>query len=106
MASYLQRLGHLSATYALRTILAWVLVVAGVGAAAALFSDPLTDEFTIPDSRYQEVMDDLQEQVPEAAGTTGTVVFTSEDGFDDTDRSHVADLLELVAQLEGLGVSR
>lgn len=102
MASLLHRLGRWCADHHWTTIAAWVAVLALVGGTAAAFSKPLTTEFSIPGSRFEVVLDDLRQEIPVAAGASGTVVFTSEDGFDDTQRAAIETTLQQWRDLDGV----
>ncbi|WP_109473643.1 MMPL family transporter [Ornithinimicrobium cavernae] len=103
MASFLHRLGRWCAEHAWRTIVAWILVMATAGTAAATMMKPLSNEFSIPGSRFEQVLQDLEAALPAAAGASGTVVFSSEGGFTDAERQEVADLLAEWEQVEGVG---
>ncbi|USQ77772.1 MMPL family transporter [Ornithinimicrobium cryptoxanthini] len=102
MASFLHRLGRWCANHPWRTIVAWVLVVAAASTAAATLAKPLSNEFSIPGSRFEAVLTQLKAEIPEAAGAMGTVVFSSDDGFDDADRAAVGDLIEEWGQRDGV----
>ena len=102
MASFLHRLGRWCANHPWRTIVTWVLIMAAAGGAAATLMKPLSNEFSIPGSRFEQVLGDLEEALPEAAGTSGTVVFTSEDGFTETEQQAVTDLLTQWQEIEGV----
>ncbi|WP_413452431.1 MMPL family transporter [Georgenia phoenicis] len=102
MASLLHRLGRWSAQRRWATVITWLVVIALAATGAATLSEPLSDEFTIPGSRFQEVLDDLQEEIPEAAAGIGTVTFSTEDGFTDEQRAAVADVTEQWSELEGV----
>lgn len=80
MATYLYRLGRLAARRAWAFVLAWILVLAGVGGAAAAFSKPLSTEITIPGTEFNDVLVDLHQTMPKSAGGSGVVVFRTKDG--------------------------
>ncbi|MCE0486146.1 MMPL family transporter [Ornithinimicrobium sediminis] len=102
MASLLHRLGRWCADHHWTTIAAWVAVLVLVGGSAAVFSKPLTTEFSIPGSRFEVVLEELRQEIPVAAGATGTVVFTGEDGFDADDRTAVEEVLQGWRELDGV----
>ncbi|WP_202863058.1 MMPL family transporter [Ornithinimicrobium murale] len=102
MASFLHRLGRWCADHPWRTIVAWVLIVAAAGGAAATLMKPLSNEFSMPGSRFEQVLGDLEEALPAAAGASGTVVFTSEGGFTDTEQQTVADLITQWREIDGV----
>lgn len=94
MSRYLYRLGRFASIHRWPVIIAWVLILGLVGTLAASLSRPMNNEFDMPGSRFQVVLDDLMEQIPEVAGATGTVVFVTDDGFDEADEEAVGQLLE------------
>ncbi|HLT84841.1 MAG TPA: hypothetical protein VKZ83_11470, partial [Phototrophicaceae bacterium] len=102
MASLLHRLGRWSAQHRWAAVITWLVVIALAATGAATLSEPLSDEFTIPGSRFQEVLDDLQEEIPEAAAGIGTVTFSVEDGFTDEQRAAVSDVTAEWTELDGV----
>ncbi|MCQ9163387.1 MMPL family transporter [Arthrobacter sp. STN4] len=80
MALWLYRLGRFSAHRAWLVIVAWALITALVGGAAALFMGTMSNNFQIPGTETQQMADKLKADLPEASGGSGTVVFTSTDG--------------------------
>lgn len=102
MASLLYRLGRWCAAHHWLTIGAWIAVIAVVAGSAATFSKPLTSEFSIPGSRFETVLEQLKTELPDAAGASGTVVFSSKDGFDDAERAAVQDTLSDWQALDGV----
>lgn len=102
MASLLHGLGRWCTRHHWLTIGAWVAVIAIAGGSAAALSKPLTSEFSIPGSRFEVVLEDLQEAIPEAAGATGTVIFTSPGGFDATEEAAIEATLQDWRDLDGV----
>ena len=103
MAERLYALGHWASRHVWPVIIAWLMVVASFGGAAATFSKPLSTEFTIPGTEFQEVMDQLKEGVPDAAGGVGTVVFESESGeFTADQRTAINEVVKDFATAEGV----
>lgn len=80
MATLLYRLGRWSADHAWRVLAAWIVVLATLGGLAAAFSTPATTVVNIPDAKFAAVLDRMEERVPGVTGTTGTAVFTTDDG--------------------------
>jgi len=80
MAELLYRLGKFAARRAWLVITTWValLAIAGLGFAAG-FSG-LATSFDIPGTASGAVIDELEEQLPDFAGASGTVVFETTDG--------------------------
>ena len=80
MATALYRLGRWSATHAWRVLAGWIVVLALLGLGAARLGGTPTSQISIPGSQFQQVLDRLGQEIPDAAGGVGTVVFRSEDG--------------------------
>jgi RND superfamily putative drug exporter len=80
MAELLFRIGRTAARRARTVIAAWILVLAAAVAAFALGGGTLATSFSIPDTPTAAVTERLQEEFPDAAGGTGTIVFGTDDG--------------------------
>lgn len=80
MAELLYRLGKTAARRAWLVILAWVLALAGAAGAYVAWSGELTTSFDIPGLPSSEVVDELQEGLPDLAGGSGTIAFRTTDG--------------------------
>lgn len=104
MAELLYRIGRGAARHVRAVIAAWlaVLVVAGVGFAVG--GGTLTDSFSIPGTPTQEVTDRLADEIPEAAGGTGTVVLTTtgDEAFTDAQQQELSSVLADAAEVEGV----
>nr|WP_306271316.1 MMPL family transporter [Ornithinimicrobium sp. HY1793] len=98
----MHQLGRWCANHPWRTIVAWVLIIAAAGGAAATLMKPLSNEFSIPGSRFEQVLGDLEEALPAAAGASGTVVFTSEGGFTDQEQAAVVELITQWQAIDGV----
>lgn len=105
MSRLLYRLGRFSATHRWTVIVTWLLVLLTAGGSAALFMKPLTNEFNIPGSRFQVVLEQLRTEIPEAAGANGTVVLHSPKGFTDDQRADVVELIETWQQIDGVAAA-
>ncbi|WP_406031403.1 MMPL family transporter [Nocardioides sp. NBC_00163] len=79
MAELLYRLGKSAARRAWLVILAWVLALSGAAGAYVAWSGELTTSFDIPGLPSSEVVDELQEGLPDLAGGSGTIAFQTED---------------------------
>jgi len=102
VASFLYRVGRWAAEHRWATIVSWIVLIALVATGAATLSRPLSDEFSIEGSRFQQVLDQLQEELPESAGGIGTVTFSTEDGFTDEQRAEIAALVEEWTATDGV----
>ncbi|QFG69392.1 MMPL family transporter [Ornithinimicrobium pratense] len=94
MAILLHKLGRWCAQHRWTVIGIWAAVLVLVSVSAVTFMRPLTNEISIPDSRFEAVLDTLREEIPEASGTTGTVVFTGDAPFTDDQQDAIADVVE------------
>lgn len=80
MASLLYRLGRFSFRRRKRVVAVWLLLLVVLGAAAATLMGPSSDKFTMPGTESQRALDSLQEEFPQASGTTGTIVIAAPEG--------------------------
>lgn len=80
MALRLHRLGLWCARHAKSVLALWLVALVAAGAAALAFSRPMTNEVTVPGSEFGRVLDNLQTEIPEAAGGFGTVALHSDEG--------------------------
>ena len=102
MATYLHRLGRWCASQPWAVIGAWVVLFAITITGMAVFAKPLANEFSIPGSRFEAVLATLKTELPEAGGIGGTVVFRSEGGFTDAQRSQIVDAVEQWSSIDGV----
>ncbi|WP_026534445.1 MMPL family transporter [Arthrobacter sp. H14] len=79
MASVLYRLGKFCYRNRRWVIAVWVAAVLAVGGAAAAFSGTLTNSFSIPGTESQRVLNQLEKELPEATGGSGSIVFDAGD---------------------------
>ena len=101
MASLLYRLGKFSFRHRWWFLSSWLVLLLGIGGAFAAFSAPTSNNFTIPGSESQRVLDELRERVPDVSGGSGRIVFETESGqaFTEAERQAVTNT---VAELNGL----
>lgn len=78
MATFLYRLGRLTARHAWRTIAVWALVLGVLGGLMAAFSTPPTSQITIPGAQFQQVIDDLGQEIPASSGGIATITIENE----------------------------
>lgn len=102
MASLLYRLGRWCAHHAWLTLGAWAAILAIAAGSAAAFSKPLTNEFSIPGSRFEVVLNDLNDAIPSVAGGSGTVVFRADAEFSDAQRAAIDDTIQEWQALDGV----
>ncbi|PZG13900.1 hypothetical protein C1I95_22725 [Micromonospora craterilacus] len=73
MATLLYRLGRGSMRRRRLVAAIWLVVLVGLGLAAATLRGPTASNFTMPGTESQHALDLLGEQFPAAAGATGTI---------------------------------
>ncbi len=104
MASLLYRLGSFAARKAWTVIVSWVLILGlGIGAFLTL-GGTLSNSFDIPGTASGAVTDELADKLPDTAGGTGTVVYSTEDGspFTDEQKQAISDLAVSAEDLDGV----
>lgn len=101
MASLLYRLGRFSFRRRKRVVAVWLLLLVVLGGAAATLMGPTSDKFTMPGTESQRALDSLQEQFPQASGTTGTIVIAAPEGAK-LDKAAVAPVVREAAAVPGV----
>ncbi|QIS38015.1 MMPL family transporter [Clavibacter capsici] len=104
MASVLYRLGSMAARRAWLVIVSWVVILGmGVGSFLA-FAGTLGNSFDIPGTASGAVTDELARTLPDTAGGTGTVVYTTTDGsaFTDQQKADISALATSAGDLPGV----
>ncbi|MCR5913838.1 MMPL family transporter [Corynebacterium sp. zg254] len=105
MAQFLYRLGRSAYAHKWRFLAAWLILIIGVGTAAATLQKPTDDNFTIPGLESVDTMERLQEEFPNAQGQsldapTGTLVVRAPDGKTLADESVATTVDHLLEQLK------
>ena len=101
MAELLHRLGTFAARRAWTVIIAW-LVILGIAVGGFLIGfKGLSSSFDIPGTASGEVIAELEDQLPDFSGASGTVVFHSTDGsaLTDEQRAEITALAESAKDL-------
>ncbi|HEU4913365.1 MAG TPA: MMPL family transporter [Actinomycetes bacterium] len=80
MASFIRRIGDLSARRPWTTIGAWAVLAALVVALSGALGGAFADDFSAPGSESAEAMELLEERLPAAAGGTAVAVFAAPEG--------------------------
>jgi RND superfamily putative drug exporter len=101
MASLLYRLGRFSFRRRGRIAAGWLLLLALLGATAALFMGPTTDKFTMPGTESQRALTALQKEFPQAGGATGTIVIAAPEG-EKLAPARVAPIVREAAEVPGV----
>ena len=104
MAEFLYRLGQGAARRARTVLGVWIAVLAIAGIAFALFGGTLSTAISIPNTPTTQVTDRLQQELPEASGGTGSVVFQTEDGsaFTQEQKDAIAALAADASEVDGV----
>lgn len=84
-----------------RVVAVWLLLLVVLGGAAATLMGPTSDKFTMPGTESQRALDSLQEQFPQASGTTGTIVIAAPEGAK-LDKAAVAPVVRDAAAVDGV----
>lgn len=89
MALLLYRLGKFSATHRWAVIGVWLVILLGAGGAAAAFHGQMSNNFQIPGTETQRMLDKLKTDLPASAGGNAGIVFASQNGFTDAQKAAV-----------------
>ena len=94
MALLLYRLGKFSATHRWAVVALWLVILLGAGGAAAAFHGQMSNNFQIPGTETQRMLDKLKTDLPSSAGGSAGNVFESGNGFSDAQKSAIDDALQ------------
>ena len=106
MATFLYKIGRSAYLHRWRFIAVWILLVLGVGTAAATLTQPMSNNFTIEGMESVETQERLQDrfagQENQLEAPTGTVVMQAVDGKTLADPDVAADVDAFLADLREL----
>ena len=106
MATFLYKIGRSAYLHRWRFIAVWILLVLGVGAAAATLTQPMSNNFTIEGMESVKTQERLQDrfagQENQLEAPTGTVVMQAADGKTLADPDVAADVDAFLADLREL----
>ncbi|WP_216692595.1 MMPL family transporter [Dietzia psychralcaliphila] len=106
MASFLYRIGRSAYLFRWRFIAAWMLLIVGVGTAAATLSQQTSTTFSIPGLESIETQEEMQERFAGAGNQldapTGTVVIRAPEGSTLTDPAVTEDVDSFLAEVREL----
>ena len=77
---FLERLGRLCARHHWIVIVVWLVIVAGTVTANLVAGGETSNDFTLPGTESQDAADILDDQFPNAAGSSATIVFDATGG--------------------------
>lgn len=80
MARLLYRLGKFSYRHRWLVISLWLAVLVAVGGSAAAFHGTMSNNFEIPGTETQQMLDKLKKELPEASGGSAGIVFEAKEG--------------------------
>ena len=105
MSSILYGLGRASFRRRGVVLIAWLIVLLGIGGSAAAFSQPFEDSFQLPGTESQQGLDMLSNTFPQVSGSSAQIIVVAPEG-DDVDDAQLKAAIELfvdrVADLEGV----
>lgn len=101
MAELLHRLGTFAARRAWVVIATWTLILAVTVGGFLVGFRGLSSSFDIPGTASGDVIAQLEEELPDFSGASGTIVFSTEDGasLSDEQRREIAALVESARDL-------
>ncbi|WP_284763583.1 MMPL family transporter [Arthrobacter sp. efr-133-R2A-63] len=100
MALLLYRLGKFSYRHRWLVISLWLAVLVAVGGSAAAFHGTMSNNFQIPGTETQQMLDKLKKDLPASSGGSAGIVFEAGDaGFNQAGKDAIASAL---TQLEKL----
>ncbi|WP_350167595.1 MMPL family transporter [Ilumatobacter fluminis] len=103
MSTFLYRLGKFSVRNRRLVLIGWLLAFVAIAVGSVAAGGETSDEFTIPGTESQQAFDLLDERFPSQSGTSGQIVFATEDGSQLIDsQDAVADTLAEAAELDGV----
>lgn len=109
MATFLYRIGRSAYLHTWRFLIAWLIIVIGIGLAASTMSTATSTTFSIPGLPSIETQERLQEKFNTGADSshsmaspTGTLIVQTTDGSALSEKSNAADLTHLLEELRKL----
>ena len=104
MAELLYRIGRFAARRRGTVVLVWLAILAATVGAYVIAGGAPAGEMTIPGTPTAQVTDRLQAAFPEAAGGTGTIVFSTEDAspISDAQQEAIADRIAQASKVGGV----
>lgn len=104
MAQFLYRLGSLAYERRKAVVAIWLVILLAVGGLAGAFMGKLSNTFTIPGTETERVMELMEQELPELASGTGTLVFVTQDGkpFTEEQRAAVQAAVQKIDSLDSV----
>jgi RND superfamily putative drug exporter len=103
MGKFLAALAKLAFNHPWRVLAVWLVVLVGLGVAAATFIKEPSSAISIPGTPAQQAIDHVGDLFPEAGGGTGRIVFKAQDGETIVaQKDTIEALLAEVAKVKGI----
>ena len=104
MAELLYRIGRFAAHRRLTVVATWIVILVIAAGAFLVWGGAPAGEISIPGTPTAQVTEKLAASLPDAAGTSGTVVFSTTDGapFTDAQKTAIAGLVAGAAKVDGV----
>ncbi|WP_284980967.1 MMPL family transporter [Arthrobacter sp. efr-133-TYG-118] len=100
MALLLYRLGKFSYRHRWLVISLWLAVLVAVGGSAAAFHGTMSNNFQIPGTETQQMLDKLKKDLPASSGGSAGIVFEAGDaGFNQAGKDAIASALSRLEKL-------
>src|SRR5690606_9361881 len=106
VSSSLYRLGRLMASLRWKVVAVWVALLVILGGLAVGLGGTFSSDIEIPGTEGQRGIDALANRFPEMAGTSGQVVFVTQDGSAvDDHRTEIDALMAEIDEVEGVALA-
>lgn len=102
MSALLYRLGRWCASHAKRVVAAWLAIIALFAAVVVLHGFDMNGPYTLSGTESMEGLTVLQNRLPQIAGTSDEVLFTSEDGDIESHKAEIEDFVDEVKEIDGV----
>jgi putative drug exporter of the RND superfamily len=104
LAELLYRIGRLASRHRFKVVVVWAAILAVAAGAFAAFGKTPSAQISIPGTPTALVTEHLAAAIPAAAGTSGTVVFSTTDGstFTDAQKAAIASAVARAAKVAGV----
>lgn len=102
MATFLYRIGKGAFRRRWLVLVSWLVILGAVVGASVTMAQESEPEFVLPGTESQEAFDLLEERFPEVAadGASARVVFVAADGHSVTDPEFVAEIQQVLSEIE------
>lgn len=102
MGNFLQALGKKMFELKWLVVIAWVVLLAGLGATAAVNMKPPTSNLSIPGTEAQKTFDRYGELFPDDGKASGQIVFAAKDGEIADRQQKITELLDKISDVDNV----